>query len=494
MVGKRSLPQPANASTQSSGKVRPRSRGTPSAYGNDDLESGTGDDTYEGNGDANGNGNARSRPDLSNGVRGPKPGIWRFKDAARTALEDKRREDLKNKLLTQINHDELEQFRKSDEELKAIKNKKVRRFYSEQNDRLNDWLEVDAIVMAVADDVLESMDPDPDNDGTRERGGGIQDGAGNIYELLPEEEKKKRSKAEKRAKWAINVNVIANVILLAGKVYAASTTGSLSLIASLVDSALDLLCTLIVWTTNKLVGWRLDMLQKRFPVGRKRLEPLGILVFSIIMVISFLQILQESVEKLMPLEGEAESLGNYAIAALVSTVVVKGIIWFGCMPIKTTQVQALAKDCKTDVNFNTLSLLFPLIGYYADVWWLDPAGAAILSIFIIIDWASTCFENITRLSGQAAEQDFFKKLMYVAYRFSPVVTGFKSVTAYHAGDGVWVEFDVLMDPHTKLYHAHDVAETLQYCTEGLGEVDRCFVSIDYSSSGPTGHASDAERV
>lgn len=44
------------------------------------------------------------------------------------------------------------------------------------------------------------------------------------------------------------------------------------------------------------------------------------------MVISFAQILQESVEKLMPLEGEAEALGNAAIAALVATVVVKGTL------------------------------------------------------------------------------------------------------------------------------------------------------------------------
>ena len=32
-------------------------------------------------------------------------------------------------------------------------------------------------------------------------------------------------------------------------------------------------------------------------MGRRRLEPLGILVFSVIMIISFIQILQESVEK-----------------------------------------------------------------------------------------------------------------------------------------------------------------------------------------------------
>jgi divalent metal cation (Fe/Co/Zn/Cd) transporter len=87
------------------------------------------------------------------------------------------------------------------------------------------------------------------------------------------------------------VNVMANVLLLAAKCTAAYYPSSLSLIASLVDSALDLLCTMIVWTTNKLVQWRTNCLSRRFPVERRRLEPIGILVFSIIMVIAFLQVL-----------------------------------------------------------------------------------------------------------------------------------------------------------------------------------------------------------
>lgn len=147
-----------------------------------------------------------------------------------------------------------------------------------------------------------------------------------------------------------------------------------------------------------------------------------------------------------------------AVGALLATIIIKGIIWFGCTNIKTTQVQALAQDCKTDVIFNTLSLLFPFVGAKAGVWWLDPAGAGLLSLFIIYDWAGTCFENVTRLSGEGADAQTQKKLMYLAYRFSPVVEGFKSVTAYHAGDGVWVEFDVLMDEKTKLAKCHDVAE------------------------------------
>lgn len=356
--------------------------------------------------------------------------------------------------------------------------------------QLNDWLEVDAVVMAVADDVLESMDPDPDGDGHHERGGGIQRVKGHITELLPEEEKEKRRKAERRAKIAINVNVVANIVLVIAKLIASFSSDSLSLIASLVDSALDLLCTMIVWTTNKLVQWRVSALQRKFPVGRRRLEPLGILVFSIIMVISFLQILKESVEKIIPLKGSADMLPPVAIGALGATILVKGIIWFGCIPIKTTQVQALAQDCKTDVVFNTLSLLFPLIGYYTKTWWLDPVGAGLLSLFIIYDWGETCFENVTRLSGQAASQKLMKKLMYLGYRFSPIIDGFKSVISYHQGDNVWVEYDILLDGKMPVAKAHDIAETLQYCAEGLPDVDRAFVSIDYAVSGPSGHNTD----
>jgi hypothetical protein len=66
--------------------------------------------------------------------------------------------------------------------------------------------------------------------------------------------------------------------------------------------------------------------------------------FTQIMVISFAQILQESAEKLMPSGSHSTAqLPNVAIFAMVSTIVVKGIIWFGCIKIKTTQVQALAQ-------------------------------------------------------------------------------------------------------------------------------------------------------
>lgn len=47
-----------------------------------------------------------------------------------------------------------------------------------------------------------------------------------------------------------------------------------------------------------------------------------------------------------------------------------------------------------------------------------------------------------------------------------------------------------MDEKTPLRRAHDVAETLQYCAEALDEVDRAFVTTDYSAENPAGHSTD----
>lgn len=331
----------------------------------------------------------------------------------------------------------------------------------------------------MADEVMDSMNPDADHDGNREREGRLQNVEERVEDLLPDDVQDQRAKGARNARWAININVVANVILLAAKGFAALSSDSLSLVASLLDSALDLLCTVIIWSTNRLVSWRLDALRARFPVGRRRLEPLGILVFSIIMVISFAQILQESVTKLLPSgDHSVPNLPIPAIGAMAGTVILKGIIGLGCYRVKTSQVQALAQDCKTDVYFNTLSLLFPLIGKHANIWWLDSLGAALLSLYIIYDWMSTAFENVIKLCGKAADDELQRKLSFLAYRFAPLVEGFKSITAYHAGDGIWVEYDILMHEKSPLRKAHDVSETLQYCCEALNEVDRAFVTVD----------------
>lgn len=128
--------------------------------------------------------------------------------------------------------------------------------------------------------------------------------------------KTRKRKAATKAKWAINVDAL----VLAGKAFAVFTMGSLSLMVSLIDSALDLLCMLVIWSANQLVHWRLSALRKRLPVCRCRLEPLGILVFSVIMIISFMQILKDSLVRITLRRAETEVLSSAVTGSLLVTI------------------------------------------------------------------------------------------------------------------------------------------------------------------------------
>ena len=154
----------------------------------------------------NGSANGRQKPDDLESAISFSRTRNRFRDAARVATTNSYHSHLKHQLLDTVNRGNLEKYRKLEHELKDIKNKNIRTFYEAQNERLNDWLEVDTIVTSIADDVLDSMNPqDLDGDGVAERRGALVDAGERIEGFLPDEEKEKRRKAQRSAKWAINV-------------------------------------------------------------------------------------------------------------------------------------------------------------------------------------------------------------------------------------------------------------------------------------------------
>lgn len=156
---------------------------------------------------------------------------------------------------------------------------------------------------------------------------------------------------------AIYINLVANIVLLAGKVAVMLMTSSVSILASLVDATLDFLSTAIVWTTTQLIA-RQD--SYRYPVGRRRLEPIGVLVFSVIMIASFCQVGLECISRLSSGDHTIVSLSLPAIIIMTSTVVVKFLCWLWCRLIQNSSVQALAQDAMTDIVFNIFSIIFPL--------------------------------------------------------------------------------------------------------------------------------------
>ena len=297
------------------------------------------------------------------------------------------------------------------------------------------------------------------------------------YEVQDSDDDGDQESGSKVVTIAIYVNLAANAVLLAGKIAVIALTSSLSVLASLVDAALDFLSTAIVWTTTKLIS-RQD--QYKYPVGRRRLEPLGVLVFSVIMITSFFQVFLECFNRLTSPDHTILQLGLPAIIIMAATVLIKLGCWFWCRLIKNSSVQALAQDAMTDVVFNIFSIIFPLVGYYASLWWLDALGGLLLSLYVIINWSRTSSTHIKNLTGAAAPAADRNILLYLTMRFAKTIKSIQGLQAYHAGDKLNVEVDVVLDEGMTLRDSHDLGESLQYVLESVPNVDRAFVHLDYA--------------
>ncbi|EIW67609.1 hypothetical protein TREMEDRAFT_33448 [Tremella mesenterica DSM 1558] len=304
----------------------------------------------------------------------------------------------------------------------------------------------------------------------RERGIADDEEEGEREVLLPSERDERR---ERTARVALNVNTIINALLVAAKTVAVLYSSSISLTASLVDSALDLLSTFIILGTSWAIGLQTD--KHLYPAGKRRFEPLGVLIFSVAMIASFVQVFIESFQRVIGPQGKSPvELSAIGIATMLATIGIKAVIWVWCSRIPSSGVQALAQDAENDVWFNIMSLAFPFIGTKIHWRLLDPIGGMVLSTYIIFEWVKTLLQNFANLSGRTASRDHLTRVIYLVTRFNPVLE-IADVECYHIGDDLIVEIDVILPHSSTLHFAHDVGETIQCVLESLEGIIRGYV-------------------
>ncbi|WFD33556.1 hypothetical protein MCUN1_000369 [Malassezia cuniculi] len=291
----------------------------------------------------------------------------------------------------------------------------------------------------------------------------------NLLQIVPTHHKKRE--ADAFVQFLININLFINLLLVVGKVVAVLSSNSVSLLASLVDSMLDLMCTVVIYVASRATAYRSWHTFYKYPVGKRRLEPLGVLIFSVLMVVSFAQVLLESLNRLWAvMRGTSlhdDELPWIGIVFMLITIVIKSIMWLLCRNSRNSSVAAISQDSANDVVFNIFTLVFPTLGAYLHMPALDPIGGGILSIYIISEWVATLADTTSKLTGKAASADDVSRCLYLVSRFSLVeyISGFE---LYHAGDTMVAEVDLVLPITLKLKEAHDIGEIITLSALAVG--------------------------
>ena len=233
--------------------------------------------------------------------------------------------------------------------------------------------------------------------------------------------KEYRDKVERSETIAIQLFNIENIVLFIAKVYASIKSGSLAIINSTLDSLLDLLSGFILW----FIAFKMESPNPYlYPIGKKRMQPLGILVFASVMATLGLQALLESIRQLMSNEYGLSLEGDkwhWVVGIMVSVTLVNLFLVMYCQSFTNEIVKAFAQDHLFDVITNLIGLIAAILAstlyWWIDptrastlYWWIDPTGAIVLALYTIRTWSSIFLENMNSLVGKTTSPDYFAKV------------------------------------------------------------------------------------
>eukprot|EP00033_Pygsuia_biforma_P002646 GCRY01002926.1.p1 GENE.GCRY01002926.1~~GCRY01002926.1.p1 ORF type:complete len:547 (+),score=159.71 GCRY01002926.1:223-1863(+) len=281
--------------------------------------------------------------------------------------------------------------------------------------------------------------------------------------------------------FAVGLSLLANVFLLIIKVIAAILSGSMAVLASAFDSCLDLVSgSILVFVDRAIRKSNYD----KFPVGKARLEPIGVVVFSAIMGTAAVQIIIEAANVLMSGDPDID-IDAITGSILGTTVILKVILFFYCRLVYSRNlhaeaVKALYQDHRNDIVSNSFGCAAAAAGAF--FWWpVDSIAAIAIALFIITVWSCTAYEQIQQLTGSSASNFFLNQLVYLGCSHNKAITQIDSVKAFHVGSRYFCEVDVVLPETMPVKLAHDVGENLQKKIESLPDVERAFVHVDYSA-------------
>ncbi|KAF7536829.1 hypothetical protein G7054_g4250 [Neopestalotiopsis clavispora] len=271
-----------------------------------------------------------------------------------------------------------------------------------------------------------------------------------------------------RIKFAVNASFAVNFCLFAIQLYAAVSTGSLSM---------DLVSSFVMLITSRLAA-RASVY--KYPVGRTRIETIGIILFCALMTTVAIQLIVESGRTLGAGEStDSEELHLIPIIFVAVAIFAKGSLMLYCLAYrKYPTVHVFFIDHRNDIVVNIFGLVMSVVGSRF-VWYLDPIGAICIGLLILVSWVANAFEQVWLLVGKSAPREFLSKLVYMSMTHDQHIKKVDTCRAYHAGQKYYVEVDVIMDPQLPLKISHDVGQSLQRKLEGLGDVERAFVHVDY---------------
>lgn len=267
--------------------------------------------------------------------------------------------------------------------------------------------------------------------------------------------------AERRAqllRFATGASVAVAGVLIVGKLAAWLATGSVTVLASLIDSVMDAVASLINLIA---VRYSLQPADDEHRFGHGKAEALAGLGQATFIAGSALFLLLEAVNRLVhPQSVEAVAAGiGVMVFAVVATLVLLAIQRHVVRLTGSTAIKADSLHYATDLATNLATIVALVL---ASVGWTgaDPLFALAIAIFIFYSAYDIGREAVGLLMDRELPEAVRERIRDLAYS-RPEVLGVHDVRTRQAGHQYFVQLHVELDDNLPLRDAHAVADAIE---------------------------------
>ncbi len=259
-------------------------------------------------------------------------------------------------------------------------------------------------------------------------------------------------------KLASVASVVTAVFLIIAKLAAWSVTGSVSLLASLVDSVMDSIASLINLFA---IRYSLQPADEQHRFGHGKAEPLAGLAQAAFIAGSAVFLVFHAIDRLRFTQSlDQIGIGLWVmVLAIVMTVGLLAIQRYVIKKTGSTAIRADSLHYMTDLLTNMcvlLALYLSSLGWT----WADPVFAIAVAVYIFYSSWQIGHEAFQQLMDRELPDDILEQIQATAMSH-PEVKGTHETRTRQAGHTRFVQLHLELDPELPLKTAHAIADQVE---------------------------------
>jgi len=257
---------------------------------------------------------------------------------------------------------------------------------------------------------------------------------------------------------------VAGVLVLL-KLTVALFSGSVAVLASAIDSLLDLAVSLFNYFTLSNSDKAPD---ERFNFGRSKLEPLASVVEGTIISISALFILYTAIDKIV--HPHPTAYMNEAIFVMLASIVLTFalVIYLNIVAKKNNNmvIKADALHYKTDLLSNGAILVALGVIYFTDETIIDPILGIAIAIYMIYSAYPLIKDGILMLLDAALEKEEINSIITVLDA-EERLNGYHDLKTRKSANDIFITIHLVFNPSILLIDAHDIGDEIELKLKNL---------------------------